>query len=112
MSITKETLKAKNAFGMHFEIDNVISLEDSLKASKISGAQEYLVKETLNQSFLIQIIRSSIYRKQVENNLYQKAHYDSLTHLPNKSFFFRRCKKHAGKSRTKESERSTAFYRS
>jgi len=56
-------------------------------ASIVSGAQEYLVKNTLNQAFLIQIIQSSIYRKKVENNLYQKAHYDPLTSLPNKSFF-------------------------
>lgn len=52
-----------------------------------AGAQEYLVKGHCTGPILSRVIQSSISRKNIENKLYQQAHYDELTELPNKLFF-------------------------
>lgn len=64
------------------------SLDDDRMAmeSLQSGAQEYIVKGFSNPYILSRIIRSSIFRKNVENDLLQDARYDSRTGLPNHIF--------------------------
>ncbi|MCB9963489.1 MAG: GGDEF domain-containing response regulator [Rhodospirillales bacterium] len=51
------------------------------------GAQEYLLKDSVNGAIITQIIQSSIFRKQYEDELFHKAYYDGLTDLPNRLFF-------------------------
>lgn len=68
----------------------VTSVDNENWASEVlkAGAQEYVVKGYCNGPILNRIIHSSIFRKQMENRLYEQTHYDEGTGLPN-SFFFR-----------------------
>lgn len=84
-------------------VDNENWAEDVLKA----GAQEYVVKGYCNGPILNRIIQSSIFRKQIENRLYEQTHYDEGTGLPN-SFFFRGMAKTA-MAKAKRWNRQEAF---
>lgn len=55
---------------------------DALKA----GAQEYIVKGYGNAYVLNRIIRSSIFRQNIENALRNEAQFDNITGLPNNLF--------------------------
>ena len=59
------------------------------------GAQDYLVKESANRTLLVRSIRYSIERhqmikklEQAQEELQRIAHYDSLTGLSNRKFFY------------------------
>ena len=58
----------------------------ALQAVK-AGAQDYLVKGRGDAHLLTRAIRYAIERKQVDGRLIYLAHYDSLTHLPNRALF-------------------------
>ncbi len=54
------------------------------------GASDYLIKETINSEVLERTVRYSIERKKIEQRLDKLAHYDALTHLPNRVLFLDR----------------------
>jgi diguanylate cyclase (GGDEF)-like protein len=68
----------------------IITSRDDEKAAAdalAKGAQEYVVKQHINNNIVKRILQSSILRKQVEAALKQKAYSDILTGLPNRSAF-------------------------
>ncbi|NCT41486.1 MAG: diguanylate cyclase [Alphaproteobacteria bacterium] len=73
-----------------------------------AGAQEYLVKGHCTGQILSRVIQSSISRKKIENKLFEQAHYDELTGLPNKLFF--RDTLNASLARAKRRKNQEAFF--
>ncbi|MAF68903.1 MAG: hypothetical protein CMH25_06120 [Micavibrio sp.] len=73
------------------------------------GAQEYIVKEHNSAPIMKQIIQSSIYRKWLESDLYQRAFYDALTGLPNRSLFEQTVKKRLASARRQEAHGALCF---
>jgi len=84
-----DNVKCIRAENPELPIVVLTSLDSNKLADDVlnAGAQEYVVKGHCNGQVLNRIIHSSISRKHIENKLYQQAHYDELTGLPNKLFF-------------------------
>jgi len=61
--------------------------ENTAIAALQKGAQEYIVKEHINNNIIKRVLQSSILRKKVEQNLKKKAYTDALTGLPNRISF-------------------------
>ncbi|MEK6776410.1 MAG: EAL domain-containing protein [bacterium] len=75
--------------------DQAIDME-AMKA----GAEDYLVKGTIQASMLERSIRYAIERRKAKEQIRQIAYYDHLTHLPNRVLFLDRFKHaiaHAGR---------------
>lgn len=84
--------------------DNKVAM-DALR----HGAQEYIVKEHNSAPIMKQIIQSSIYRKRLESDLYQRAFYDALTGLPNRCLFEQTVKKRLASARRQGSHGALCF---
>ncbi len=67
-------------------ITGIEGFDSATKAIR-AGAQEYIVKAYENADILRSAIRNAIERKECEKNLYRKVNYDSISGLPNHSFF-------------------------
>jgi len=67
----------------------ITGLDDEITAVQAleRGAQEYIVKNHINNDIIRRILQSSILRKRVERALTQKAYTDPLTGLPNRISF-------------------------
>jgi len=55
-----------------------------------AGAQDYLVRNTINGQSLVRAIRFAIERKRTEQRLQALLHYDTLTRLPNRELLLDR----------------------
>ena len=55
-----------------------------------SGAQDYLIKNEINEWHLNRSLKYAIERKRLQNDVYKKAHYDHLTGLANRQLFLSR----------------------
>ncbi|MCX7627880.1 MAG: EAL domain-containing protein [Methylophilaceae bacterium] len=56
------------------------------------GAQDFLVKNHVNEHLLLRALRYAMERKRLEEQLYKLAHQDSLTGLANRKLFYDRLK--------------------
>lgn len=64
-------------------------MDVAMEALKI-GAQDYLPKSELNNRTLSRVIQYAVQRKEKENELVNRAHFDSLTGLANRTLLYDR----------------------
>ena len=79
-----------------FDIPIVVlsNLDDEGLAVKFvrQGAQDFLVKDRVDGPLLVRSLRYAVERKRAEERLHRLAHYDSLTGLANRKYFYDRLK--------------------
>ena len=81
----------------------------ALEALK-AGAQDYLVRGTVDDRTVARAVRYSLERKRGERDLVRRASYDPLTNLPNRSLFLDRLGMALARlSRTKSAQVSVVF---
>lgn len=87
-----ETFHCVKALGQETPILILSGVGDVLLAGEAvkCGAQDYLVKGSIDMDSLNRAIRYSIERSRAQHHLTFLAHYDQLTELPNRTLFLNR----------------------
>jgi diguanylate cyclase (GGDEF)-like protein len=100
-----DTLVKMHALAAGVPIVVLSHVEDeglAVKAVRM-GAQDFLVKSHISGPLLTRSLRYALERRQIEDHLYQLAHYDGLTGLPNRKLFYDRLSRALASARRHQS---------